>query len=162
MTRPEGGLMDLVCDDAVAFDLDGSGAAQRWSWVKPETGILCWDPRGTGKITSGYQLFGSVSYRLFFDDGYQALDLLDNDRDGALAGKELNGISVWFDRDGDGVSDPGEVAAVGTLGVVSISCRATGVDAGCAASLEGLTLSDGTTLPTFDWVATRRDQGGAR
>lgn len=164
MTRPGRRLADLVSDDrggggGVEFDLDASGTGQRWSWVKPETGILCWDPARTGKITSGHQLFGSVSWKLFFDNGYEALDLLDDDRDGRLAGKELAGISVWFDRNSNGVSDPGEVTPVDSLGVAAIACRATGADMGCPANLNGLTLKDGTVLPTFDWVAHRKDEG---
>ncbi|MBT3202234.1 MAG: hypothetical protein HN350_20220, partial [Phycisphaerales bacterium] len=52
---------------AVRFDLDGDGRAQSWPWVKPTTGILVWDPSGQGRITSGQQLFGSVTIWMFFN-----------------------------------------------------------------------------------------------
>src|SRR5262249_31676083 len=72
--RPASGLADLLAEARSAeFDLDGNGVIERWPWVKPTTGILVWDPDGTGKITSGRQLFGSVTWWLFFEDGYHAL-----------------------------------------------------------------------------------------
>lgn len=148
-------LRDLLAPALqVSFDLDGDGNVERWPWVKPTTGILVWDPDGRGNITSGRQLFGSVTWWLFFEDGYHALDALDDNRDGALAGAELDGICVWFDRDSDGKSDPGEVRPVSAHGIASLATRATGQEQGCPMSSNGLTLSDGRTLPTYDWIAS--------
>ena len=53
------------------------------------------------------------------------LDALDDDRDGELRGAELAGISVWFDRDTDGVSDRGEVEPVEELGIVALATQPT-------------------------------------
>jgi hypothetical protein len=137
----------------VNFNLDGTGLSQQWTWLRPQCGILVWDPNHTGRITSGRQLFGSVSWWIFFDNGYQALDALDDNRDGQLSGSELEGLAVWFDRNGNGVSDPGEVIPVDQLGIAAISCRATSTQEGCPANLEGLTMTDGRVLPTYDWIA---------
>ncbi len=137
-----------------SFDLDGTGRPQRWTWVKPDAGILCWDPEHTGAITSGRQLFGSVTWWIFFENGYRALDALDDNRDGELRGMELSGLALWFDRNSNGVSDPGEVLPIESTGIAAISCRATDVEDGCAANLRGLTMADGRVLPTYDWVAT--------
>lgn len=148
-------LSELLRPDLrISFDLDGDGIAERWPWVKPTTGILVWDPDGKGNITSGRQLFGSVTWWLFFEDGYHALDALDDSRDGALTGAELDGICVWFDRDSDGKSGPGEVRPVSACGIASLATKATGHDQGCPMSLNGLTLTDGRTLPTYDWIAS--------
>lgn len=136
------------------FDLDGTGLPQSWSWVKPDTGILVWDPKHEGKITSGRQLFGSVTWWIFFDNGYDALDALDDDRDGELSGAELPGLAVWFDRNSNGVSDAGEVVPIESLGIAGISCRATSEEGGCPANLDGLRLADGRVLATYDWIAT--------
>jgi hypothetical protein len=135
------------------FDLDGTGRATRWQWVKPDTALLVWDPARSGNITSGRQLFGSVTWWLLFRNGYEALDALDNNRDGWLAGAELRGLSLWFDRDSDGVSDAGEVQPVESYAVERLSTKATGLDGTSPMSAEGVRFADGRVLPTYDWVA---------
>lgn len=152
--EPRAGIASLV-DPArrVAFDLDGSGRPQRVSWVRPDTAILVWDPEGTGRIVSGRQLFGSATWWMFWSDGYRALDALDDDRDGWLSGRELSGLALWFDRNGNAVSDPGEVVALAATPVEGIATRATGSDAGMRTHPRGLRLRGGAVLPTWDWVA---------
>jgi hypothetical protein len=151
-----GSLSDLIGDTQVDFDLDGTARPQSWQWVNPDTAILVWDPEANGRITSGRQLFGSVSWWLFFDDGYQALDALDDNRDGHLSGSELIGIAAWSDRNSDGVSGPGEVQPVTTLGVSVISCRATGFAGASPANQAGIEMTDGRLLPTYDWISAGR------
>lgn len=149
--RSLGSLLDPA--SRTGFDLDGTGRNQQWPWVKPDTAILVWDPTNSGKITSGRELFGSVSWWIFFDNGYQALDALDDNRDGELTGPELKGIAVWIDRNGNGVSDPGEVVPVESFGIRSIRVRATSTEDGCPANRDGLVMADGRVLPTYDWIA---------
>jgi hypothetical protein len=153
--RPLKELLEPV--KTVRFDLDGDGVAEEWPWVKPETCILVWDPDGTGRITSGRQLFGSVTWWIFWRDGYHALDALDDNRDGVLSGDELGGLAVWRDANGNGVCEPGEVVPLSALGVVELSVRATErVEPGPSpACRQGLRLADGRVLPTYDWVARR-------
>ena len=137
----------------VTFDLDGEGRAGRWAWVKPDTGILVWDPHETGRIRSGRQLFGNVTWWLFWDTGYEALAALDDDGDGKLRGDELAGIAGWFDRDQDGVSDSGEVTPVRELGIKAIAVEATAREGRHPMNRTGMYLDDGRTVPTWDWVA---------
>ena len=151
---PNRALPDLLGTGfRVMFDLDGDGRAESRPWVKPDTGILVWDPHGTGRITSGRQLFGNVTWWMFWRDGYAALEALDDDRDGELAGEELLGLAVWFDRDGDAVSDAGEVTPVADLAIVGISARVGRVEEGTPMNRHGLRLQSGTLLPTWDWIA---------
>ena len=146
---------DLLSPDLhVRFDLDGDGVVELWPWVKPTTGILVWDPDGKGIITSGRQLFGSVSWWLFFADGYQALDALDDNRDGVLTGHELTGISVWFDRNSNGNSDPGEVVPIQTIDIVQLVTESSSQDHGLPMNISGLRLTDGYIFPTYDWIAS--------
>lgn len=135
------------------FDLDGSATHRRWTWLKPDTGLLVWDPDHTGKITSGRQLFGSVSWWLFFQTGYEALDALDDNRDGRLSGDELRGIAVWFDRNSNGASDPGEVIPIESLPIAAIATTWTSTDGDAPCNRDGLLLTSGTVLPTYDWIA---------
>lgn len=136
----------------VKFDLDGTGRGQAWPWVKTTTSILVWDPKSTGRIESGKQLFGSVTWWIFWRDGYGALDALDDNRDGKLSGDELKGLAIWTDRNGNGVSDPGEVVSLESAGVVGIEVRATGMDGKSPMNSIGLRMKDGRLLATWDWV----------
>jgi hypothetical protein len=157
-----GGLTarDLVDQSArVAFDADGSGIAQRWTWLTKDAGWLVYDRRGKAEITSGLQLFGNCTFWLFWDNGYQALAALDDNGDGVLTGNELKHLAVWVDRNGDGVVQPGEVTTLAELNIVALSCRHE-IDLNhsdyIAWSRAGVVFRDGTTRPTFDLILHRR------
>jgi hypothetical protein len=147
-------LDDLIAKDkTVRFDLDADGVAERRPWVNPDTAILVWDPEHTGEITSGKQLFGNMTFFMLFSDGYRALDVLDDDRDGKLAGDELAGLALWHDRNTNGVSEPGEVTPIRDTPVRSIATTPTGkVNALHPMNHAGVTLDDGSARPTWDWV----------
>ncbi len=149
------GLDQLVSAEAsVRFDLDGDGLTERWPWVASRTALLVWDPDRTGRVTSGRQLFGSVTWWMFFTNGYEALAVLDDDRDGELAGPELEGLAAWFDRDTDGISDPGEVLPIGELEIEAVAVRPTTEVEGCPAAPLGIRMRDGRWLPTYDWITS--------
>ncbi len=147
------GLADLIAADAtVRFDLDADGEAEPRAWVRPDTAILVWDPEHTGKIASGKQLFGNMTFFMLFSDGYRALDALDDNRDGQLAGDELSGLALWHDRNTNGISEPGEVTAVDESPIRSISAQTNGNDSGHPMNKIGITLDDDSTRPTWDWI----------
>ena len=101
---------------------------------------------------------------MIWKTGYDALAALDDNNDGVLSGVELDGLSVWFDRNGDGMCDPGEVTTLHDLGVMSLSTHATSRDGIHPTNAEGVTLGDGQVLRTWDWVVepvdARRGTGG--
>lgn len=138
----------------VNFDLNGDGATELWPWVKTTTGILVWNEDGKGEITSGRQMFGSVTWWLFFNDGYHALDSLDDNRDGTLSDTELKGISVWFDTNSNGKSEQREIKSLDEFGIVSISTKSTTTENGWPANKTGIKLKTGESIPTYDWIAT--------
>ncbi len=147
-------LSDLIdSHKRVRFDLDGTGRDQTWPWVRPEACILVWDPNHTGKITSGRQLFGSVTFWMFWKDGYRALDALDNDRDGWLRGDELPGLAIWRDANGDGICQGGEVTPIEQTEVEALRVTSDSREGLSPASRGGMRLRNGRTLPTYDWVA---------
>ncbi len=151
--QTHGSVLDLLDPKThVSFDLDGTGRKAQWPWLKPSTGLLVWDPQTKGEITSGRQLFGTATWWLLFPNGYAALDALDDNRDGALSGSELRGIGVWFDKNANGRSDPGEVQPVTDFGVQAIRTRSTGSDHGMPMNAQGIVLKNGTVVPTYDWV----------
>jgi hypothetical protein len=150
-------LSELVTDTPVRFDLDASGP-DSWSWIRPTTALLVWDPAHEGNVTSGRQLFGSVSFGLPWTDGYAALATLDTDHDGQLVGAELDGLGAWFDRNSNGLSDPGEVVPVTSLGIVSIAVHPLTLDGDVLTTPYGIKLHDGHELPTWDWLSHRMDE----
>jgi hypothetical protein len=146
-------LSDLLTrGSAVEFDLRGFGQAERWEWVKPALGLIVWDPLDQRRITSGRQLFGHYTFRIFNENGFEALALLDDDRDGKLTGSELIGLAVWFDRDGNGISSESEVSPVHELGIVALECSAPSRDDRHLMNPHGVRFSDGRQLPTWDWI----------
>jgi len=146
-------LSDLLSSKKwVPFDLDGTGRAQTYRWVKPTTAFLVWDPQHEGRITSGRQLFGNATWWMLWNNGYAALDALDNNRDGWLSGNELHGLALWYDRNGNGKCDPGEVISIEQTGIVALRTRFDGKSGASFVSQSGVVLKDGRTLPTYDWV----------
>nr|WP_228748027.1 tetratricopeptide repeat protein [Bradyrhizobium sp. BR 10289] len=139
----------------VTFDVDGSGLGREWSWITPKAAWLVSDPARDGKIDSGRQLFGNVTFWMFWSNGYAPLAALDDDRDGILTGKELAGLALWHDANGNGVADLGEVKPVSAYGIVAISCKWQTLNNNSdkvAFSPKGVVFQDGKTRPSFDLV----------
>lgn len=147
-------LRSMLSERKVTFDLAGDDIKRRWEWVRPDVGILVWDPEKKGRITSGRQLFGSVTWWMFWKDGYEPLAALDDNQDDGLTGKELEGIAVWRDANSNGVSDPGEVVPARKFGITRIETQAESRQEGALSHLQGIRLRNGATLPTFDWIPT--------
>lgn len=137
---------------AVGFDLDGSGRPRKWRWITPQAAWLVWDPAGGGRIESGLQHFGAVTFWLFWDNGYEALDALDDDGDGHLAGPELRGLALWRDADGDGRSDPGEVRPLEAWGISALATARSRHPLGFPYSPHGVVLDDGRRRASYDWM----------
>jgi hypothetical protein len=139
----------------MAFDLDGSArAGQRYSaWPRADTGILVWDPVHAGQITSGRQLFGNATWWVFWENGYRALQSLDDDHDGWLMGNELQSLGVWTDKNSNGKCDRGEVRPITDTEISGLNVRGTRSTDNGWACRNGIRLRNGTMLPTYDWVA---------
>jgi hypothetical protein len=146
----------------VAFDLDGDGAVESRPWVSPGTALLVWDADGDGRIDSGRELIGSVTWWIFWRDGYRVLDALDDDRDGQLTGAELDGLALWTDADGGAVSDPGELATLAAAGIEALSTRAEAVDAGSPWTRRGALVRGRGWVPTWDWTLPGELAAGQR
>jgi tetratricopeptide (TPR) repeat protein len=138
----------------VRFDADGSGLRREWTWITPHAGWLVYDATDRSTIRSALQLFGSVSFWLFWTNGYDALAALDDNGDGDLRGDELAHLGLWIDRDRDGTSDPGEVQPLAAHGIVALSCAYEAGDGSRVAAMspKGAVLTDGRTRPTYDVI----------
>ena len=143
----------LAPEKIVRFDLAGDARGAKWSWVQADTGILVWDPQNAGKITSGRQLFGSATWWMFFNDGYEALRTLDDNSNGWIEGEETKGLAIWRDANGNGISDQGEVLPLRHTGVEALAVRGEKGNAGVLENAQGARFENGTTRPTYDWIA---------
>jgi tetratricopeptide (TPR) repeat protein len=153
------GVEDLVdLKAAVAFDADGSGVPHKWTWITKDAGWLVYDHRKSGRVESALQMFGSVTFWMFWENGYRALSVLDENHDGWLTGAELDGLAVWVDADGNGVVDKSELKTLTDLGIVALSCTCTTdrLPHTAAHAPAGVRFRDGTTRPTFDVLLYRR------
>ncbi len=151
------GVEDLLAPEArVRFDVDGQRRGKHWNWITPQAGWLVHDRTGRGEITSGLQLFGNVTFWLFWENAYAPLAALDNDRDGRLTGAELSGLAIWHDRNSNGISEPGEVRPLAAHGIVALSCRGEACREHssdvAAYSPAGVEFQDGSVRPTFDLI----------
>ncbi len=136
----------------VKFNLDGTGAPQLYSWVQPDTAFLVWKPTPSRQIHSGRDLFGSSTWWLMPANGYAAMALLDDNRDGWLTARELMGLAVWQDRNQNGVAEPNEVHSLARVGVTGLRTTYSARIGESFASPFGLKMADGRILPTYDWV----------
>lgn len=150
----KGPLLDST--RTTTFDVAADGIRREWPWVAPDTAFLAWDPKGTGVIRDGTQLFGNRTFNMFFRNGYAALASLDNNRDGWLTGAEMKGIVVWHDKNSDGRSNRQELTPVERLGISAIRTKSSGVASGMLSATDGLRYLSGQTAPTYDWLPTSK------
>jgi hypothetical protein len=124
-------------EDGVEFDLNDNGAAnERVAWTEPDSddGWLVLDRNGNGAIDSGAELFGSKT-PAYADaveprsaNGFEALLLAEGPTygggvaDGVIDARDAiySRLRIWFDRNHNGKSEPAELVALETLGIVSI------------------------------------------
>jgi hypothetical protein len=90
------------------------------------------------------------------------LSALDADGDGWLTGKELGGLAIWQDKNGDGICDPGEVKSLAEWGIVALSCRYQ-IDSAhpdrIPFSPMGVRFRDGRSRSSYDVILRRQTQG---
>ena len=97
--------------------------------------LLVFDPYKTGKVSSSRQLFGNYAFGGVtkkvasfnneklgptWTNGFEALALLDRDKNGRVSGVELDGVYLWFDADRDAEVDAGELRDIKEEGVISL------------------------------------------
>jgi hypothetical protein len=94
--------------------------------------LLALDPAGTGKITSARQLIGEWTNggstdadgkKTKWRHGFEALGFFDKDQDGVVSGTELPALVAWSDANRNGISEPGEVVSLASLGVSELRYR---------------------------------------
>jgi hypothetical protein len=112
------------------FDMNGDGRADDTGWVGKSDGMLVIDRNNDGRITSNSELtFGAEDGNA--SSSLEALMKLDsnNDRKIDAADARFGELKVWIDRNGNGVTDSGELKSLADLGIASISLSSIGTEA---------------------------------
>jgi hypothetical protein len=149
-------LASLIDTNAsVAFDLDGSAQRdRRWTWITPRAAWLIYQPQRE-PATSGLQLFGNVTFWVFWQNGFHALASLDDNSDGQIAGEELRYINLWRDVNSDGRCSADEIMALKDAGIESLNTHYIERN-GILQSPDGVSMMNGTTRPIYDVILTKK------
>ena len=146
-------------------------------YASADSPLLVYDPQHKKQITSAEQLFGNLAFggvnkgkgkNKEWRDGYEALASLDTNKDEVLAGKELEPLGLWFDRDRDGVSQEGEVQTLAEAGISKLYFNGTRIDEKerhiFADRGYERKLSDGTTEigASVDWRVAQYEKVGGK
>lgn len=134
------------------IDLDGTGAKE-WEWVGPDDGLLVWlkDLQGT---PTGKDLFGSRTWFKPWNNGFEPLSVLDENKDKVLTGEELKFIGVWQDANGDAIAQEGEITTAADRGITSIGVTYRGRHSR-AVGKKGV-MCNGKRLRIWDWWSAGR------
>lgn len=111
---------------ATVFDHNADALSTGTQWVKPDDGFLVRDLDGSGTIDSGRELFGDQTVLPSGQNaatGFAALAPLDTNGDQHIdaADTAFGELGVWQDANQDGLSQAGEVATLGELGITQIN-----------------------------------------
>lgn len=100
-----------------------SSAGQTY-WVEPNAPgyFLAVDLDGNGKIDNKAELFGDQDTE---GNGFEALAPFDSNKDGVIDAKDskFKKLVLWQDKNGDGVTQPGELETLAKKGVTKISLK---------------------------------------
>nr|BDT28113.1 tetratricopeptide repeat protein [Bacteriovorax sp. HI3] len=143
----------------VQFNMDGMDTHTKWQWIKKDAAFLVFLGKSQKKlVSSGKELFGNVTFWIFWNNGYEALDSLDNNRDHYLSGKELEGIFVWNDANEDGVCTPEEIFNLNAFKIKKIATLYKHHKDDIDYNPNGLILESGEFLPTYDWISKSKTE----
>ncbi|MBK6850239.1 MAG: peptidoglycan DD-metalloendopeptidase family protein [Burkholderiales bacterium] len=118
-------------DSHAYYDVKGDGFRRHIGWVGTDDGLLVVDKNADGKIT----LADEVSFALWTAnpadsdlDGLRAV--FDTNTDGTIDARDtqFGKLMLWQDKNGDGVSDAGELKTLTQAGIANISLTAAAVD----------------------------------
>lgn len=123
----------------VSFSLDHNNPDAYSLWKGSKTApLLVFDPEHTGEVKSVTQLFGNWSFGgrrasaslstmaldsskgAPWNNGYEALALLDSDHNKRIEGAEVQSLALWFDENRNAEVDGGELKSLADVGISAL------------------------------------------
>lgn len=103
----------------VYFDLTGDGVAERVGWIDSNDAFLAYDKNGNGAIDGVGELFGGSEFGV----GYAKLAEFDSNGNGLVEATDqrFGLLSLWQDKNGDGVSTENEMQGLNAAGLAALS-----------------------------------------
>ena len=126
----DGGPVRLTATPDVPFHTGGAVACASTDWPTARTPWLVRDLDASGTIDGGHELLGTgtrMPDEALAASGFAALAVLDGDGDGMLTpdDPEWSSLALWFDRNGNRKTDPGELQTLQEAGVEAIVVKHT-------------------------------------
>lgn len=152
------------------FDVDGDGRGDRLAWIaSADTPFLVRDANENGRVDGIDEMFGNNTRSPLGTrdsaNGFEALALFDADHNGLIDERDevFASLRLWFDRNQDGETDPGELQSLASCGVTSVglgyksigtALYSGGMKAGFVGERGAAFAADGRSLPVLDvWFA---------
>ena len=141
-------LTDVTKGNGVRFDSTGDGVKEKVSWVGANDGLLALDRNGNGRIDNGGELFGDQHGAA---DGFAELAKFDSDGNGVIDNKDdiYASLKVWQDKNGNGISEPNELASLAERGIRSLGYGSDGNHVEVAGNLIAGSSRYGTNRGSF-------------
>jgi Ca2+-binding RTX toxin-like protein len=117
-------------DAKARFDMDGNGSRDDTGWISKQDGFVVVDLDGDGRITSAAEL-SLLGLKKDAKSGLDALATLDSDRSGSIDDKDarFGDLKLWVDRNGNGVTDAGELSSLADRNIAAIGLGGRAVEA---------------------------------
>ncbi|HBM34696.1 hypothetical protein [Sulfuricurvum sp.] len=110
--------------DGVYFDMDANGIKEKMlTWTDPNEWMVVKDLNGDGIINSGREVVGNqmiLRNGTKAADTIQALKTFDINHDGVVNSADNSGLAFWTDRNNNGLTDIGELEALGAAGAIQV------------------------------------------
>ncbi len=122
----DGKSLTEIAENKVRFDMNGDGIADKTGWVEQGDAFLALDRNGNGKIDDIREI-SFVSDKEGAKTDLEGLAAFDSNADGKLDGEDARfaEFRLWFDNNGNGITDAGELLSLAQAGVTSISLAGT-------------------------------------